>query len=485
MKHPQTPPQKVHTISRGEAHKSLIIALVSLGAVILLSLLLLFASNFVGKAITPTVAGNAVQLNFDPLERDIIVSFSVNKEINGLYFELEGVGMDICDTAEDITFVDNPTNPSYLQWERFEEKECDNDANIFRVSKATVDPDTFVAPSADGRPVSVVVKLHLKKFIPSSFNLQFKNVYVMNVTADSTGNFNLFNPTTTETYSFVNPAAGGVRSPATTTQQGTPFTQLPPASTAQQPAGQYLPGPTTGQVTPPVNRTNQTTTQENQINTISSDTSESRERHGPSCVPKWQCGLWGYCNATLQQGRSCVDTTKCVIKGKLEVQACDACEESWICSAWSRCSNGRQTRSCVDEHRCTTLKSKPIEWQSCTEEQTYVAPPIQLPKPQPPLPPVQPAKKSFLDLLLQYKWFIIAPLVLLLLVVAVLLFLRHRKEQKRQKESEGFNYDELTNWVQQGLRAGVTPEQLWQRLQQETSWKKEDFEKAISGLGNG
>ena len=488
MKH-SNPPQKVHVVSRGEVQRSLLVALVSLGTVIVLSLFLLFASNFVGKAITPAVAGNVVQLSFDPIEKDVILTFSVNKEVNGVYFELHGVDLDLCDTTADITVVENPFNPSYPLWQRFTETACDNGANIFKVSKATINPDAFIKPSAGGRLATLIVKLHLRKFIPSSFSLQLQNVHMMAIASDASGNFNLFNAATTETYLFTNPASGTARTQVTVGRPGAPLptspvpTQLPTAQPIGTPAAGTIPSSVTTQ---PQIITQQPSLAlpQNQTNITTENSSRAREGRGYGCVPEWQCGQWGFCNATLQQGRGCTDVKRCSSKPRLEARACAACQESWICSAWSTCSNGFQTRICTDEHQCKTARTKPPERQSCIEERGYTPQPAvqqqnYQPLVQPPVRPLisSPAKKSFIDLLVEYKWFIIVPLVLLLLVVMILLFLRSSHEPK---QPEGFNYDELNAWVQQGLRAGVTPEQLWQRLQQETEWKKEEFERVMN-----
>lgn len=44
------------------------------------------------------------------------------------------------------------------------------------------------------------------------------------------------------------------------------------------------------------------------------------------------------------------------------------CEEKWVCTDWSVCSEGIQTRTCVDENECNTFVNKPSESQSCEED---------------------------------------------------------------------------------------------------------------------
>ena len=42
------------------------------------------------------------------------------------------------------------------------------------------------------------------------------------------------------------------------------------------------------------------------------------------------------------------------------------CTESWICAAWSACSNSSQTRTCTDANACGTTTSRPTLTQTCT-----------------------------------------------------------------------------------------------------------------------
>jgi hypothetical protein len=41
------------------------------------------------------------------------------------------------------------------------------------------------------------------------------------------------------------------------------------------------------------------------------------------------------------------------------------CEEYWICTDWSECIEGMQTRECADANNCGTEKYKPVEERSC------------------------------------------------------------------------------------------------------------------------
>lgn len=41
------------------------------------------------------------------------------------------------------------------------------------------------------------------------------------------------------------------------------------------------------------------------------------------------------------------------------------CVEDWICTDWTECVNGKQTRTCADVNRCGTSENKPVEKQDC------------------------------------------------------------------------------------------------------------------------
>lgn len=45
------------------------------------------------------------------------------------------------------------------------------------------------------------------------------------------------------------------------------------------------------------------------------------------------------------------------------------CQEKWVCSAWSACQNGVQTRTCNDENKCGTNNKEPFSSQPCSAEE--------------------------------------------------------------------------------------------------------------------
>ncbi len=50
----------------------------------------------------------------------------------------------------------------------------------------------------------------------------------------------------------------------------------------------------------------------------------------------------------------------------------EKCAENWSCSDWSVCESGEQRRACSDENNCETYSNKPIETQTCVEQQAQL-----------------------------------------------------------------------------------------------------------------
>ena len=55
-----------------------------------------------------------------------------------------------------------------------------------------------------------------------------------------------------------------------------------------------------------------------------------------------------------------------------------ACNESWVCTSWSTCINGIQTRTCTDQNNCGTEKDKPDTNRSCFVKIGLSAPAVYL-----------------------------------------------------------------------------------------------------------
>ena len=54
----------------------------------------------------------------------------------------------------------------------------------------------------------------------------------------------------------------------------------------------------------------------------------------------------------------------------------ETCEEKWVCTDWSRCVDGIQTRKCIDQNSCGTDVKKPMESQPCNENESTMNSPV-------------------------------------------------------------------------------------------------------------
>ncbi len=53
-----------------------------------------------------------------------------------------------------------------------------------------------------------------------------------------------------------------------------------------------------------------------------------------------------------------------------ELEETPACVENWVCTDWSGCASGTQTRDCIDSNYCGSMNSQPASSQSCVETST-------------------------------------------------------------------------------------------------------------------
>jgi hypothetical protein len=74
-------------------------------------------------------------------------------------------------------------------------------------------------------------------------------------------------------------------------------------------------------------------------------------------------------------------TASCTNKCNLTTGKCSSCVpdctghecvEEWVCTNWSSCSEGKQTRICNDTNSCGTEINNPAETQDCIEEDTIL-----------------------------------------------------------------------------------------------------------------
>ena len=207
--------------------------------------------------------------------------------------------------------------------------------------------------------------------------------------------------------------------------------------------------------------------------------SSSQGSGGGGCTRRWSCpNQWNYCNATLQQSKSCTDLNRCNRQKltKIEVQSCAACEESWICTPWNACQNGQHTRNCVDEHACRTIMQKPSFQKSCTAAASGPVPARiepQLPVMQQSLPS---STVSWWD---KHKvWFIAVPF----LIIAIVLLILGARHLLKSRPVE-YNVDELKAWVRKEQQMGTSVKDIKEILRQHTRWSAGEVEGVLGKLG--
>jgi len=85
------------------------------------------------------------------------------------------------------------------------------------------------------------------------------------------------------------------------------------------------------------------------------------------CTESWSCAAWGDCSNGLQT-RTCVDSSNCGTIEDIpnETQSCVVeCAEEWDCAVWGDCVGGLQTRTCTELNNCGTTENKPLLSQAC------------------------------------------------------------------------------------------------------------------------
>ncbi len=106
--------------------------------------------------------------------------------------------------------------------------------------------------------------------------------------------------------------------------------------------------------------------------------------------------------------------------GTTNVTPSGVCVENWRCSDWSACTDGKQTRTCVDGNNCNTTTGKPAESQSCTP----VTP-----------TPTTPQTSGFT----KYRYYIVGGIIVLLII---LYFVFREKPGASKMPNEGMKKEE-------------------------------------------
>lgn len=124
--------------------------------------------------------------------------------------------------------------------------------------------------------------------------------------------------------------------------------------------GNYIPLDADGNAFP---ETNQATLRNGQALLFLSSTVAN-----PPCTPAWLCSDWSACPSGTQT-RICTDQNSCGTNNgrPAESQSCTPppCTENWSCGTWSACANSSQSRTCTDMNACGTTTNRPALAQSC------------------------------------------------------------------------------------------------------------------------
>lgn len=218
------------------------------------------------------------------------------------------------------------------------------------------------------------------------------------------------------------------------------------------------------------------------------------------CRSKLSCTVFSYCNNKLQRERTCTDLNNCR-RPYTETVSCEACEYDWNCYEWLVCANGRQTRTCVDNHLCGTNAGKPITERPCSEEkgcieswhcgdwsvcannrQVRVCTDNNLCGTYRDRPLLQQScqEKVALSFWEKYKWWILGGLILLLLLIIILILLLTRKHHERVV----YNLDELKSWIKKEKAMKTSEEDMRHILAEKTGWVKQEVDKAFGEIKN-
>ena len=159
------------------------------------------------------------------------------------------------------------------------------------------------------------------------------------------------------------------------------------------------------------------------------------------------------------------------------------CSPTWECSDWSSCSNGRETRTCIDKWSCGTSSGKPPVSRTCVVEQPPAPSPVIVERP--PIieqPNVVEKERSFV-----WAYIVLSIIVLSILGGLGFVFYERRRshsvlnQEKQQSSLEQQSMIRLQSYVRQTLQQGYTQEQVIQSLLRE-GWSQNIINKTIKGV---
>lgn len=248
------PPHKRRIVHQGEINRTFLIATVSVVAVVILALLLLFSSNLLGKAIEPTVAGNSLRAaivdvpGFTNQPSLLRLTFTVTQEINALYFDLVGhPSVSLCAGA--VPLIELTPRPEDLRWS-FVDAGCDN--GMYQFGMVETDPQEFVTPGTVTLTFTLrdLVQKRAAGGYPSGYTLIMRQVHAL----ETSNGDNLFQEGSEQRISF--------------------SAAVPPE----------------------------------EEKTVVAESSSGGG--GITCTRKWECASWGSC-LNNQQSRVCTDVNGC------------------------------------------------------------------------------------------------------------------------------------------------------------------------------
>jgi len=146
------------------------------------------------------------------------------------------------------------------------------------------------------------------------------------------------------------------------------------------------------------------------------------------------------------------------------------CIESWKCTTWSECTNGKELRVCNDNNKCNTFGEKPDESRKCIGE--------------------TPVKKTDYTL-----WFIIGGGLLALIIIILILvwFLKHTKKEVKKEiviSETGKEFEvtkpndaliKINKYIQDCLSKGFNLDKI-ENVLISSGWPKDVIKEAIGNL---
>jgi hypothetical protein len=194
------------------------------------------------------------------------------------------------------------------------------------------------------------------------------------------------------------------------------------------------------------------------------------------CRPVWTNLTETLCNGSLQKTVTQQDV-RCSKGSRKIVSRCDSCKESWMCSVWSLCNNGIQTRICYDGSKCGTTFQRPDLRKNCGQPASGY-PPSQISNSIPPpteTPTLQLPTEPFWEKYLIYLISIPAGLIVLILIIVLIV---HMIKSKRVV----YNLEELEDWIMKERAAGTNDGSIREILKDNTSWNDKEIDEAFNDL---